>query len=178
MPDKIGSKKYAAFRTAMSAALLCFALALSYLERFIPLSLVLPGIKPGLGNIAVITAAYTIGPILAAAVTAGKVLISAILFGNVSSLIYSASGAALAWCAAAVCVTIFRRHVSMLGASVLAAAFHNIGQLIAASLVLSSAAVFMYLPVLLLTAILTGGITGMLSLAAVRFVEKINPPYL
>jgi len=51
---------------------------------------------------------------------------------------------------------------SMIGISMAGAVAHNIGQLLAASLLLQSSAVIYYLPVLLLTGIPTGILTGFL----------------
>ena len=48
-----------------------------------------------------------------------------------------------------------------MGISIVGAIFHNIGQLFVASLVISNFGIFTYLPVLMLTAILTGYFIGL-----------------
>ena len=93
------AKLGAARRLAYGAALLCIALAFSYLEAIAPISLVipLPGIKLGLANIAVMLAFFCLSPIDAALVSFARIALSALLFGSPVSFFFSLCGGALAY---------------------------------------------------------------------------------
>ncbi len=151
-------------RVCEDAALLCAALMLSYVEVLFPLSLIvpLPGAKLGLANLAVMMACYRYGMTDAAAVSITRVLLSAILFGSVSSLAFSLSGALSSLVVLAVVCRLHPRLLTFIGISVLCAAAHNIGQIVCAVFWLSSTAVLSYLPVLLLLAVCFGTVSGVL----------------
>lgn len=63
------------------------------------------------------------------------------------------------------------RSVSILGVSIAGGVFHNIGQLLAAALMVETYGVFSYLPVLLISGLLTGFVIG---LAAGEMLKRIR----
>lgn len=144
---------------ALSAVLVALALALSYTERFIPLQLVipLPGVKLGLANIATLVSLYLLGWKATVPVVAVRCFLGG-LFGGLTGILFSLTGGLLALSVMALCkrAPIF----SIYGVSVLGAAAHNIGQLLAATALMGSVHVWAYLPYLLLIAIFTGTATG------------------
>lgn len=146
---------------AEDAALLCAALALSYIESLLPLGAlaVIPGAKLGLSHLAVLTAAHRGTMRDAAAVSLVRTVLCALLFGSVSSLFFSVSGAVCALLVLAVCRR-FCTSLSYIGVSVLSAAAHNAGQLLCAVLVLHTGGLFLYFPVLLVFAALAGAAVG------------------
>ena len=151
-------------RIALDAALLCIALALSYLEHLIPLSLAipLPGFKLGFANLAVVAAAFLISPVDAGIVSLARVAVSSLLFGSPSSFFFSLGGAVLSFISIIISKYCLCRVSGWIGISVISAACHNIGQLIAAALVLSSLSVWWYFPVLMIAAALTGTLSGII----------------
>jgi heptaprenyl diphosphate synthase len=68
-----------------------------------------------------------------------------------------------------------RKNVSLIGISVVGAVFHNIGQLLAAALIINNVNIFVYLPILFLTAIGTGIFVGLVSRYLVSFINKHVP---
>lgn len=148
-------------RLTLDASLLGVAMMLSYLEAVLPLSLIIPipGARLGLANVAVTLCFFSVSPIDAALVSLARVCLTALLFGNIQSFLFSLFGAVLAYIGmwAARC---FIRHFSFYGISVLCAALHNLGQCAAAVIVLGTPAVFTYLPLLLVCAVIFGLITG------------------
>jgi uncharacterized membrane protein len=58
---------------------------------------------------------------------------------------------------------LFGEHIGPLGVSVAGAAFHNTGQILVAWALLKSRAVLLYLPPLLLIAIFTGAVIGLIA---------------
>ena len=142
-----------------SAILIALALALSYTERFIPLQLVipLPGVKLGLANIVTLTALYLLGPRKTLPILLIRCVLGAI-FGSLTGLIFSLTGGLLSLGTMA-----FSKKIplfSLYGISILGAAAHNMGQILAAMGLMRSVYVAAYLPYLLLIGIFTGLATG------------------
>lgn len=156
------------------ALLTALALALSYMERFIPLQLLvpLPGIKLGLANIVTMTALFFLGKREAFAILICRCLLGAVFGGGITGLAFSLTGGI---CAMTVMALAQKAPVlSVYGVSILGAAAHNIGQILAASVLLGSWYVAGYLPLLLLTGIATGLLTGALSCGLFRALLAIS----
>ena len=156
---------------ALCAVLVALALALSYTERFIPLQLLvpLPGVKLGLANTVTLIALYLLGRRSAFGVLISRCILGA-LFGGVTGLLFSVTGGIFALCLMSLAKN--ARHFSLYGVSVFGAAAHNIGQIIAAMLLMRSVYIAAYLPYLLLVAVFTGLATG----TATAGVLRILPP--
>ena len=160
MKKRMSSSRKALF-VAESAALLVAALALSYVESLIPLSFVpLPGFKLGLANIVTVIVFFRLSPLAAALISISRVVITSLLFTGVSSLMFALSGAVLSFIILIVLSFLLKDKISFIGISVVMALFHNAGQLIAASFLMKSAAVFTYFPALCLSSLICGCITG------------------
>lgn len=148
-------------RLTLDAMLLGVAMMLSYLEAVLPLSLIIPipGARLGLANVAVTLCFFSVSPVDAAVVSLSRICLTSLLFGNIQSFLFSLFGAVLAYIGMWIARS-FIKHFSFYGISVLSAALHNLGQCIAAVIVLGTPAVFTYLPVLLICALIFGLITG------------------
>ncbi len=159
-------------RLVEDATFVCAALMLSYVEAIFPLTALipLPGAKCGLANLAVMLAYHRYTLADAAAVSIARVLLSAMLFGSVSSLAFSLSGALLSLFVLGLYRPIFARFVSYVGVSVLSAAAHNLGQLLCAAFWMHTLSVLSYLPWLLLFSVFFGTVCGVLMNLAVRRV--------
>ncbi|MGN0451294.1 MAG: Gx transporter family protein [Acutalibacteraceae bacterium] len=147
-------------KVALYGILTSLALIFGYIESLFSLSFIAPGVKLGLANsIALILLCY--GDFKGAlAVNITRILLSALLFSNPFSLVFSLT-------AGLISVVIMRllsglKSVSVIGFSISGAAVHNLVQLTVASL-LFGRAVWYYLPFLLVSALLSGGIIGILS---------------
>lgn len=150
------------------AVLTALALALSYTERFIPLQLIvpLPGVKIGLANIVTLAALYFLDTRYAFAILICRCVFGAVFGGGITGLAFSLTGGIGAMCVMALAK--HSRHLSVYGVSLLGAAAHNIGQILAAMVLLGSPYVAGYLPVLLLFGIVTGLFTGAVSAGLFR----------
>ena len=159
-------------KLTISALLTALALALSYVERFIPLNLLvpLPGIKLGLANVVTLFSLFSLGPGYALGILISRCLLGALFGGSVSSLFFSLSGGILAFIVMLVSMKL--RIFSVFGVSVLGAAAHNTGQILAATILMDSTALWGYLPLLLLTACFTGIITALMAQAVIRTVPS------
>ena len=147
---------------AECASLLIIALALSYLEAILPLNAAIPvpGVKLGLANLAVLVTAHRHGVPAAAAVSVSRVILSSLLFGSVSSMVFSLSGTLCSMLTLAILFPFRGRVFSYIGLSAACAAAHSTGQILCAVLWMHENALFGYLPVLLILAVLSGTLTG------------------
>ncbi len=157
-------------RVALTGLLIALALILSYLESLVPLSFAVPGVKLGLPNIAVIFALYRLRTRTAAAISLLRVALAALLFGSVLSLAYSAAGAV---CSFAV-MWLLRRsgRFGCTGVSVAGAVVHNLAQIAAAALLLETASLTWYIPVLCLSGTIAGVCIGLLSALLVERIPE------
>jgi heptaprenyl diphosphate synthase len=146
-------------RIALDAMLAAVALLLFIVEAQLPPLTSIPGIKIGLANAVTLAAVYLCGRRDAAAILFVRVCLGAVFAGNPTTFLYSASGAAL--CLAATCLLCAPLKKTVWVVSVFGAIAHNVGQLLIASVLLQSAAVFWYLPYLLIAAVISGTFTGL-----------------
>ena len=159
-------------RITRSALLITLALALSYMERFIPLGLLipLPGVKLGLANVVTMTALYFLKPSEAFIILLLRCLLGSFFGGSLSGFAMSVTGGIFAF---AVMLLAKRLPLfSVYGVSILGAAAHNTGQVAAASLLMGSVYTFYYLPFLLVTAVFAGLLTG--GIASLTFSALIR----
>ena len=147
-------------RLALCAVLISLALALSYTERFLPLQLLipLPGVKLGLANIVTLVALYLLGPRDAFAILIPRCVFGAVFGGGITGLLFSLTGGILAMLTMILAQKI--PFFSIYGVSILGAAAHNVGQILAAMLLMNSHYIGAYLSYLLIVALFTGVATG------------------
>ena len=157
-------------RLANVALLAALALVLSYLETMIPLPVAVPGVKLGLANVAVVVALFALDARSALAVAVVKVVASGLLFGSPMMLAYSLGGTALAFLGMFVLTRI--PGVGVVLVSMVAALLHNVGQVAVAAALLSSASVFLTLPVLGVAALVTGALTGAVATGVLATVQR------
>ena len=151
------------------ALLTATAMILSYVESLLP-SVGVPGVKLGLANIAVIFALYRLGWKSALAVSVVRVFMVTLLFGSLSALLYSLAGAGLSL----VVMALLRRsdRFSSVGVSVAGGVAHNAGQILMAMLLLGSARVAYYYPILVISGVAGGVFTGLTAALLIRRVPQ------
>lgn len=147
-------------KTAFCGLMLALALIASYVESLIPVPIPIPGIKLGVANSIVLILLYMADGKTTWAVSISRVVLVGFLFGSMSSILYSLSGAVLSLL---IMIWVKKRNCfTMTGVSVTGGVSHNMGQLIMAFLVLESDAVWYYLPILMVSGVVTGSIIGIL----------------
>lgn len=160
-------------RTAYFGVFAALALILSYVETLIPISFGVPGIKLGLANLVIVIVLYTYGGREALLLSVTRILLSGFLFGSLSMIFYSLAGGVLS-----LAVMVFLRRLggfSVQGISMAGGVFHNIGQLLLAMVVVETYQVGYYVPVLLLSGLVTGMVIGVISgevLKRTTFLKK------
>lgn len=154
-------------RLVLLAMLTAVAMILSYVESLLP-SVGIPGVKMGLANIAVIFALFRFGWKEATALSLVRVVLVSLLFGSIGAMLYSLAGAVLSLAVMALLRRIDR--FSTVGISVAGGVAHNAGQILMAMLILQTKQLLGYLPVLAISGIAGGVLTG---LAAALLIRRI-----
>lgn len=150
-------------RVIFLALLVAMGTALHVAEGMLSIPVPIPGVKLGLANIVTLLAIYLYGFRDGVTVALLRVLLGSLIGGMFLSpgFLLGLTGAVSSSLAMALLLK-RTKCFSMIGISMAGAVAHNIGQLLAASLLLQSGAVIYYLPILVLTGIPTGILTGYL----------------
>ena len=161
-------------RMVQGAVLVSLALALSYIERFIPLQMLipLPGVKLGLANVVTLIALYLLGGKSAFAILILRCILGSLFGGGITGLLFSLTGGILSMGVMVLCKK--APFLSVYGVSILGAAAHNIGQILAAMLLMNSVYIGMYLSYLLVVALFTGFATGAACAGVLRILMTVN----
>ncbi len=144
----------------MLALMTAISLVLYVVESAIPPLVPIPGIKLGLANIVTLVLILNGMPKEAGIVLLARIILASVFAGQMVSFLFSLCGGFLCL-AAMLLVHRFAGDRRIWFTSVVGAIFHNIGQLIAAVLVMRTTHVLYYAPFLLVSGIITGLFTGL-----------------
>ena len=160
-------------RMVLTGLFFACAVILSLIENTIPLPVPAPGVKFGLSNIVVMYALFFLGKkeaILLAFlkslfvfITRGAIAGFLSLFGGLFSVLVMIS-----------LIFVFKDKISYLVVSIVGSIFHNIGQLIAVSLIYTNFLWIAYLPVLLIAGVLAGLATSTLLKVFIPAFKKVR----
>lgn len=157
-------------RIAIIGLYSALALALSYLESLLPLDFAVPGIKPGFANLAVLITLWTLDIPAGFWVNLIRILLAGLLFSSPAVLIYSLCGGILACGTMAICKKSGK--FSLPGCSIAGGVAHNLGQTAAALILTRTPQIVGYLPILLISGLITGAINGILASILVSRMPK------
>ena len=150
-------------RLVYLSMLIAMGTVLHLVEAVVAIAFPVPGIKLGLANIVTVIALCLYGVREGLTVSVARVLLGSLASGMFLSpgFFLSLSGSVAG---ALVMALLLRktRCFSIIGICMAGATGHNLGQMLAAALLLQNSAVFYYLPVLILSGIPTGIFTGYL----------------
>ncbi len=157
-------------KIAKIAMLLSISVVLALIESVIPIFSSIPGIKLGLANIVIVYALYTLSFKDALYISILRVVLVAILRTGLFSItfFFSLVGSILS------IITMYlvkQTKMSVVGVSVCGAISHSIGQIIVAIIFLSNVDIIYYLPILLISSILTGIVIGLLAEKVIKYYE-------
>ena len=158
-------------RMTLLAMYTTIALTIFVVESAIPPLAPIPGIKLGLAN--VITLWLLIYATWRDALTAllMRILIASMVTGQLVSFSYSLCGGLLCFLAMALLHRLLgRRYIVFI--SIMGALFHNVGQIGIAMVLLDSLSAAAYLPVLLISGVITGTFTGLCAYFASRRLPR------
>lgn len=169
MPLRNNTKKL-----TLLAVFTSFAIVLSIIESMIPVPIPVPGVKPGFANIVSIIVITIYGPIDAFVILIVRCLLGGIYSGNPISFALSITGGAFSIAVMFGLYKMWGKYLSIWSISVVGAIFHNIGQIVAALLILRDMAIVFYLPILLVSGIITGILTGVAAQNAMKYIKRIR----
>lgn len=143
------------------ASLLTMSIVLSMIEGLIPIPV--PGVKLGLANIIILVMLYDFKTSEAFMVLMIRIFLVGILRGNIFQVPFFMS-----LCGGLCSFIIMRifslfKFFSIIGVSVIGSIFHCVGQIIIAIILLSTAQVVYYLPLIAILSTVTGVLTGIIS---------------
>ena len=149
-------------KITLLASLTAVALTIFIIEAQIPPIVPIPGIKLGLANVITLFAVITLGRKDAFVILMLRILLGSIFAGSVMSLMYSLAGGIMCFLLMSAAVCVMSENMTWC-ISVIGAIGHNIGQIAVAVLVTHTAQITWYLPVLMISAVITGLFTGLLT---------------
>ena len=152
------------------ALLLAVALTIFVAEAQLPPPVPIAGVKLGLANVVTLAALVWLGRREALMVLLGRIVLGSLFAGQAVSFIYSLAGGLMCFLVMAVILAPLGRD-RLWVVSVFGAMAHNVGQIIAAVVLTHTWQVAAYLPVLIISGIVTGVFTG---LAAQLVVKRLN----
>lgn len=152
------------------------AAVLNIVERAIVIPGASPGIKLGLANILTLLSIMMLGSKDAIIIVAARCILGALVGGNPISFLFSITGGMLSILVMVLMWKYLNKYVSIVVISMVGAVFHNIGQLFIASLIVQNFSVYVILPVLMVSAIITGYFVGVVSKQVYKYLgnAKIN----
>lgn len=159
-----------------TALLVAMALAVSLVERLIPLPFVMPGAKLGLSNMVILITLILYGFKRGMLVAVLKSVLLMMIIGFGPSFIYSFSGAVFSTIMMWIAYKYFSinfKIFSVIGVSIIGAVSHNFAQVTAAAYILKSLMLYTYFPFLTLIAIVTGYFVGLGSDNVASHLNKI-----
>lgn len=151
-------------KIAKISMLLSISVVLALIESFIPImSGIAPGIKLGLANIVIVFAIYYLSIKDAVYISVLRVILMGILRTGLFSIsfFFSMGGALLSLLVMYLAKKL--TNMSVIGVSVIGSVGHSVGQILIAVIFLSNINIFYYLPILLISSVITGVIVGIIS---------------
>ena len=153
-------KKSLKHNVALYAMFTSLALVASYIESIIPIPYPVYGMKIGLANIVIVWALYSLGAKASALISVMRIMLAGFLFGNLYSILFSLAGAVLS-----LGIMILLKKTgkfSIIGVSIGGGVCHNLGQIIAAAVLLENIRITFVFPILIVSGVIAGIAVGVL----------------
>ncbi len=158
-------------RIAYLGLLIALAFVFSYIEFLLPINIGVPGIKLGLANLAIMVTLYTLGEKDAFLLSVIRIVLVGFTFANTATMLYSLAGGILSF--AVMYLAKKSDKFSMAGVSVLGGVFHNVGQILLAMWMLDTDSLMYYLPVLIVSGIVSGVVIGVLGAMVSKRLKRL-----
>lgn len=157
---------------ARMAMFLALAAIMGYLEALIPIPFGIPGIKLGLANFIIVLVMYLFRIRDAVIISILRIILVGFMFSNLSMIMYSLAGAVFSL----LIMALLKRYsgASVYFISAAGGVMHNIGQLAVASVLVGLKAIIWYLPVLVISGLITGLLIGALVSISCQRLSKLK----
>ena len=166
-------------KMALLGVLTAGAIVIAILESFIP-SLGIPGVKLGLANIVILIILYELGIVEAIIVNLLRVVVVGLVRGTFLSMgfLMSITGAVFSLSIMILFYLLIKKF-SIIGVSVIGAIFHVFGQILIAMIFLGTTYIVLYLPIIAVSAIITGVFVGIVAKLIIRtgIIKKQREKY-
>lgn len=166
-------------KMALLGVLTAGAIVIAILESFIP-SIGIPGVKLGLANIVILVILYELGILEAVIVNILRVLVVGLVRGTFLGMgfLMSITGAVFSLGIMIVFYLLIKKF-SIIGVSVIGSVFHVGGQILIAMIYLGTAYIVLYLPVIAISAIITGVFVGIIARLIIKtgIIKKQREKY-
>ena len=159
-------------KVAMLGLCIALSMVLSFIESQIPPLVAVPGVKVGLPNLVMVFMLYKIGWKETAIVSLIRVVLVSMIFGSVVSMAYGLVGATLSL--TGMILLKKTKLFSTIAVSVVGGVLHNVGQIAVACVVMGTAQVAYYLPVLLISGTIAGVVIGFVAGLLVKKLDKLK----
>ena len=164
------NRPHSARSVAFCGMFTAVAIVMGYIESFIVIPGLLPGMKLGLANCVILFVLMGYGLGSAALVSLVRIIAVNSLFGNMTAAVFSLVGAALS----ILVMSLLKKsgRFSMVGISLAGGVAHNLGQVLVAMVIFENVGMFYYFPALIVTGIAAGVFVGILSGIVYAKVQK------
>ena len=158
---------------ALSGLLTSLMLVFGLIERQFPLTAAIPGVKLGLANSVLLYSLYMLGVKQSFVLMLLKALMSWLIYTNMNAMFYSLGGGLFSL---VVMILVSRmKGVSIIGVSALGAVFFNVGQILVAVWMLNTPQlIFTYLPILMVSGVVTGVLTGVVAQMVMKHLKSMG----
>lgn len=137
------------------------AIVVYIVEAQIPSLVPVPGVKLGLSNMISLSTLLIFGPLECLSVLLLRIILGSLLTGSMSALIFSLAGGLASNLGMILLYLLFKNQISVWAISIAGSILHNIGQLFIAALIIQNFKIYYYLPILLISGIITGIFVGL-----------------
>lgn len=158
-------------KTALYGLMVALAFIFSYVESLLPVTGI-PGIKLGLANLVVLITLCLMRPRDALTISLIRIVLVGFTFGSPASMLYSLAGGLVSLGIMVLCHR--TEKFSLLGVSIAGGVGHNLAQLAVAAAVLRTPQIAWYLPILLLSGLLTGALIGVIAQLCLPKLAKFH----
>lgn len=160
------------FRLIILGLFIAQSLVLYVVEGMLPVPFIAPGAKLGLANLITVIALYSLPHKRdVCLILLVRIILSTAFGGGINAFFYSLAGAAFSL--GIMLVLQKTGKFSLIGVSTAGGIFHNLGQVIVASLVVQNIKIMLYLPVLSVAGTGTGILIGITALFTLRHLQKL-----
>ena len=158
-------------KISLISMLIAISMCIFIIEAQIPVPVPFPGVKCGLSNIIVLVTMILLDKRSATCILILRIVLTSVILGQVAGLIYSFFGAFSAFFVMAILLKPLKNYIWVI--STFGAIAHNTGQLVCAMIFMGKA-IWAYYPVLMISAIITGIFTGIVSQLLVnnKYIKK------
>ena len=155
-------------KIALLGVLTAATIVIAIAESFIP-SIGIPGVKLGLANIMILITLYELGILEAIGINVARVFVVSLVRGTFLSMGFfmSLTGAVFSL-GIMILFYLLIKKFSIIGVSVIGSLFHVFGQILVAIFYLGTGYIIYYLPVISISAIVTGVLVGITAKLIIR----------